>query len=192
MYLIPDFKIGIWNAWTFMSVFIVQMLVIMFAGDRVRRRSHVPIEVKRRRLERYTGVIANIVWLIALVYSIFLPFKLSTVWFYAGLAVFVIGLTILTIATYYFISTPADMPIIQGVYKLSRHPMYLATFFICMSAGISSGSWIFIFLSVFMGLCFHKEALVEEKYCLHKYGNAYQEYLDRVPRWIGIPRSIVF
>jgi hypothetical protein len=32
MSLIPAFEIGVWNAWIFMSVFILQMLVIMLLG----------------------------------------------------------------------------------------------------------------------------------------------------------------
>ncbi|MBA7552902.1 hypothetical protein ES705_45479 [subsurface metagenome] len=122
-------------------------------------------------------------------YSIFLPFKLGTIWFYIGIFVFIIGLTLITIATYNFISALSDQLITKGAYKFSRHPMYLATFFICLGSGISSASWIFLFLSIIMALCFHKEALAEEKYCLDKYGNAYQEYIDYVPRWIGVPRT---
>jgi len=58
--------------------------------------------------------------------------------------------------------------------------MYLASFFICLGSGISSCSWIFIFLSIMMALSFYKEALVEEKYCLAKYGDAYQKYQNRI------------
>ena len=28
----------------------------------------------------------------------------------------------------------------------------------------------------------------EEQYCIEKYGNDYREYLNRTPRWIGIPK----
>ncbi len=31
-----------------------------------------------------------------------------------------------------------------------------------------------------MALSFYKEALVEEKYCLAKYGDAYQKYQNRI------------
>jgi protein-S-isoprenylcysteine O-methyltransferase Ste14 len=30
---------------------------------------------------------------------------------------------------------------------------------------------------------------VEERYCKEKYGDSYKEYLNKVPRWIGIPKS---
>jgi protein-S-isoprenylcysteine O-methyltransferase Ste14 len=187
--LIPAFKIGIWNAWIFMSVFLLQMLAIMFIDKRVWERIHVPIDARRNKMERYAGIIANLVWLLALGYSVFLPLLLGTTWFYIGLSVFIIGLTLLAIATFNFMATPADQLITKGAYQFSRHPMYVATFFISMGAGIATGSWLFIFFSIIMALCFYQEALIEEKYCLNRYGNRYQEYINITPGWIGLPKK---
>jgi protein-S-isoprenylcysteine O-methyltransferase Ste14 len=183
---IPAFKIGIWNAWIFMSVFLIQMLAIMFADKRIRERSHVPIEARRNKLERYAGIVGNFTWLLAMGYSVFLPLQPGTFWFYSGLSFFIIGLILMVFATFNFITTPADQLIKKGVYQFSRHPMYLATFFICLGSGIAAASWLFIFFSVILSLCFHQEALIEERYCLEKYGSDYQEYLNRVPRWLGV------
>ena len=69
----------------------------------------------------------------------------------------------------------------KGIYQLSRHPMYLATFLICMGTGIAAISWLFILLSLIMILCFHQKALVEERSCLDKYGSASKGYMKRVP-----------
>jgi protein-S-isoprenylcysteine O-methyltransferase Ste14 len=181
-------KIGFWNAWIFMSVFIVQMIIILFADKSIRKRSHVPNDVRRTILEKYIGMIANFIWLTALGYSIFLPLLLGTIWFYIGFFVFAFGVLILFIATFNFMATHGDQLIQKGVYRLSRHPMYLATFFICLGSGIASTSLIFILLSIIMILCFRYEALIEERYCLIKYKNLYNEYMQRVPRWIGIPK----
>ena len=187
MSLIPAFKIGIWNAWIFMSVFIIQMLSIMLADKRIRERSHVPIEVRRNKLERYTGIVGNIIWLLAMGYSVFLPLQPGTLWFYGGLSVFIIGLILMATATFSYIITPADQLIKKGVYQFSRHPMYLAIFFICLGSGIAAASWLFIFFSFILAFCFHQEALLEERYCLEKYGSDYQDYMNRVPRWLGVP-----
>jgi protein-S-isoprenylcysteine O-methyltransferase Ste14 len=187
--LIPAFKIGIWNAWIFMSVFLLQMLAIMFIDKRVWERIHVPIDARRNKMERYAGIIANLVWLLALGYSVFLPLLLGTTWFYIGLSVFIIGLTLMVVATFNFIATPADQLITKGAYQFSRHPMYVATFFISMGAGIATGSWLFIFFSIIMALCFYQEALIEEKYCLNRYGSRYQEYINITPGWIGLPKK---
>ena len=189
MFLMPAFKIGLCNAWLFMSVFLLQMLVIMFVKKTIREKSHVPPEAKQTKMDKYTGILANFVWFTALVYSVFLPLLTGTVWFYAGLVLFMIGLIFLITSTCNFITTPADRVISKGVYKISRHPMYLATFFIVLGSGLASGSWLFVFLSVIMALCFHMEALIEERYCLEMYGKEYREYMNLVPRWLGFNRK---
>jgi len=81
-----------------------------------------------------------------------------------------------------------DELIQSGVYKISRHPMYLATFLICLGAGVASASFIFILLSVILFVCLYYEARVEERYCHKIYKNLYEKYIHSVPRWVGFPR----
>jgi len=178
--LIPVFKIGICNAWIFMSVFLLQMLAILFINKRVWERSHIPIEARRNKFERYISIIGNLFWLLAMGYSVFLPLQFGTIWFFIGLFVFIIGLTLMAIATYNFITTPTDQLITKGVYKFSRHPMYLATFFICVGSGIATISWLFILFSIMMAFCFYQEALIEERYLIDKFGDEYLEYQSNV------------
>jgi protein-S-isoprenylcysteine O-methyltransferase Ste14 len=182
------FEIGIWNGWLFMSVFILQMIVIIFVDKRIWKRSHIPKGFRQTSIEKYIGGIANFVWLLALGYSIFLPLLFGTTWFYIGSFVFIIGLLLLVLATFSFMTTHIDLLIQKGVYSFSRHPMYLATSLICIGTGIATASLIFILLSIIISICFHYEALLEEKYCLTKYQGLYTEYMNRVPRWFGIPK----
>ncbi|KPK80660.1 MAG: hypothetical protein AMS27_16480 [Bacteroides sp. SM23_62_1] len=189
MFFLTDFKIGFWNAWIFMSAFLIQMLVIFFVDKRVRERSHISFKLRRNRLERYASILGNIIWFLALAYSVFLPLRTGTIWFYTGLVVFMTGLSLLTFATYNFIATPVDQLITKGVYSISRHPMYLATFLICAGAGFASGSLLFVSLSIIMSFCFYQEAVIEERYCLDRYGSAYREYQKKTSRFIGIPQK---
>ena len=186
MFTSTVFEIDIWNGWLFMSVFILQMMLIIFVDKRVWKRSHIPNDFRRTSIEKHIGVIANFVWLLSLGYSIFLPLLLGTTWFYFGFSVFIIGVLLLSLATFSFMTTPIDQLIQEGVYKLSRHPMYLGTSLICIGTGIAAASLIFIILSIVISICFHYEALLEEKYCLTKYQDFYKEYMNRVPRWFGI------
>ena len=186
---LPAFEVGIWNAWIFMVVFIIQMFVIMFVDKKTWKKSHVPLEAKRNRYEKQVGTFANLFWLIAMIYSIFLPLKLNTNLFYIGLIVFFIGVVIFIRATYDFITTKPNKIIKTGVYKISRHPMYFATFIIAVSASIASLSWLFLVLSIIMVFFFHKEALIEERYCLEIYSEDYKVYLQHTSRWIGLPKS---
>ena len=183
-----ELKLSLWNGWTFMSVFILQMLVMMLADQNAQQRTHIPPEARRNQLERSISLIANLVWLAALIYSAFLPLRLKTNWFPLGLSTFILGLICLGAATWSFMTAPSDAPITSGINRFTRHPMYLATFLTSLWTGMATASLLFILLSALMAGCFRQEALIEERICLEQYGDAYREYRERVPRWLGIPK----
>ena len=189
MSLIPAFEIGIWNAWIFMSVFILQMLAVMLRGKKVWARSSLPSDFKRSKREKITPIIGNSVWLLATIYSIFLPLQLGTLWFYIGLPVFLIGVIILGVSTANFAAAPAEKPATRGAYSFSRHPGYLSMLIIYIGTGIASASWVFILLGIANILWIRTEAIAEERYCLTRYNKDYRDYMKRTPRWIGIPQS---
>jgi protein-S-isoprenylcysteine O-methyltransferase Ste14 len=189
MSLIPAFEIGIWNAWIFMSTFILQMLAIMLLGKRVWARSSLPSDFKRNKREKITPIIGNSVWLLATAYSIFLPLRLGTAWFYTGLPVFLVGLIILVIATVNFATAPPEKPATKGAFSFSRHPLYLSMFIIYIGTSIASASWLFMLLTIVSIFWIRTEAVAEERYCLARYNKEYREYMNKTPRWIGIPQS---
>ena len=46
------------------------------------------------------------------------------------------------------------------------------------------------FLSAVLAIITHfRNGIFEERLCLEAYGSVYQKYLDRTPRWIGLPKS---
>jgi protein-S-isoprenylcysteine O-methyltransferase Ste14 len=190
MALMPAFKIGIWNAWIFMLWPWLDTLAFRLVGKEVfQRASGLSSEMKTSPTYKITSYVSMIVELMAVVYSIFLPFKLGTIWLYAGLAIFLVGLAILTVASVNFTVTPLDEPITRGMYRYSRHPLYLASLLIYLSAGIASASWVFLLVFIVQLVSISIGAAGEERYCLEKYGDEYRVYLDRTPRWIGIPKS---
>jgi protein-S-isoprenylcysteine O-methyltransferase Ste14 len=127
--------------------------------------------------------------LMAIAYSIFLPLKLSTTWFYIGLAIFLIGLAVLTVASFNFATTPMNEPITKGIYHYSRHPLYLATLLIYLSVSIASASWVFLLVFIAQLFSIRIAATGEERFLLDKYGDSYREYMSKTPRWIGIQKS---
>jgi len=189
MSAIPAFKIGIWNAWILMSSFILQMLAVLLLGRGVWDRSSIPSGFKRSKLERFTSIIGNSVWLLATIYSIFLPIQLGTPWFYVGLPIFLIGLVILMVATANFATTHTEKPATKGAYYLSRHPLYVSMIIIYIGTGIACASWVFLLLGIANILWIRTEAIAEERYCLERYDKDYREYMNKTPRWIGIPKS---
>jgi len=188
MSLIPAFEIGIWNAWIFMSVFIIQMLTIFVLGKRVWGRSSLPSDFERSKREAITSIVGNAVWFLATIYSIFLPFRLGTSWFYVGLVIFLVGLIILTIATINFVKAPMENPITRWMYRISRHPLYLSLFIIYIGTSVATASWVFFLLSVANIYWIWTESIAEERYCLERYGKEYEEYMNKTSKWIGVPK----
>jgi len=184
--LIPAFEVGIWNAWIFMSVFIIQMLAVLLLGRRVWERSSLPSGFKKTKREAKAAIIGNAIMFVATLYSVFLPLQLGTNWFNVGLTVFLAGLIILTIATVNFATAPMEKPITQGMYRFSRHPLYLSLFIIYIGTSIATASWVFILLGIANIFWTWTESIAEERYCIERYGNEYKEYMKRTPRWIGI------
>ena len=93
-----------------------------------------------RKIVTFLGLI----YYLALIYSIFLPLKIGTTWFYIGLPIALSGLIMYTIVTVNFATTPLNEPVTKGLYRYSRNPQYLTEFLMFMGVSIASASWIFL------------------------------------------------
>jgi len=184
MSAIPVFEIGIWNAWifsvfTFVHIFLVAMVVRKDIG---KKMDHGQEEQKRI-------YIASIFWLVILLYSIFLPLKLGTAWLYTGIALYLVGTVFLTLFFTDVAATPYGQPFTHGAYRYSRNPMYIGMFLQFIGTAVATASWLFLLITLIFMFVMCSVVKIEERTCLEKYGDAYREYMDRTPRWIGIPKS---
>ena len=186
MQLIPVFKIGILNAWIFVACYFLIPYSIMLINKKAYNKLGNPLGMNKK--EKVIGNIDNIIIYIASLYSIFLPFKLETAWFYIGLFIFILGLSILIIAIINFLTTPLDLPVTKGIYRYSRNPLYFATFIIFLGIGIATASWVILLAAIIFLFLTNIVIYSEERYCKERYGDIYKEYLNRTPRWIGIPK----
>jgi len=130
-----------------------------------------------------------IVWILGVVYSIFLPLQLGTIWFYIGLPISLVGLITFTMVIVTFATTPIDgEPLTKGLYRYSRHPMYVTQALMFIGVGIACASWLFLLFTIVYTILSIICVGSEERFCLEKYGDAYREYMNRTPRWVGIPK----
>ena len=188
MSLIPAFEIGLWNAWIFMVGFLLPPFIsILFGkGKASSKRWNVSVPIKHEKL---LNVISTVTMIAGFIYSIFLPLQLGKVWFFIGLVIFLIALVISLSGTFISRTTSTDKPFTKGPYRYSRHPMYVAQTLVFVGVTIASVSWVFLLLTVIMQGFHMIFAPAEEQYCLKRYGKDYQEYIERTPRWIGLPKS---
>jgi len=192
MSFIPAFEIGLWNAWILQVIFFLTLSIPDFlmskeAKERGKRATQSPPFSKaEKRLALSTHVI---IMPFVIVYSIFLPLKIGTVWLYVGLPIVALALVMTIMATMNFATTPLDEPVTRGVYRVSRHPIYLSGFLLYVGIGIACASWVLLLCAVLWIVLWYIVVPSEERFLLEKYGDTYREYMNRTPRWIGIPKS---
>ncbi|MBA7626193.1 hypothetical protein ES703_33637 [subsurface metagenome] len=188
MSLTPAFEIGVWNAWILTLYLPVHPLLIMLIVKDANEKMEFPAYNKT---EKIISIFTNFILFFGLfIYSIFLPLQLGTAWFYTGLAICVLGVAAWTIAMVNIANIPLGEPWAKGLYRYSRHPMVLSSYLIFIGAGIASASWIFLLFSIVLIILSAVLVTAEERHCLEKFGDAYREYMNRTPRWIGIPKSV--
>ena len=187
MSLIPAFDIGVWNAWIFMVCSLIPIFFIPLVSR--GREEGASFTVYFSKIQKSALLTLHLIYMLLVIYSIFVPLKLGTVWFYVGLLILVIGLAMQVMTTLSVAKTPLDKPATQGPYRISRHPMYFGGFLGFIGISTACISWIYLLLAIVWMIPQHILVVSEERFCLKKYGDAYREYMNRTPRWIGIPRS---
>ena len=192
MSLLPAFEIGLWNAWIFMVLlFAAGFLPLYIDKERTEKRVEgEPAWSELNNTVKIVFVITHIMIMpFTLIYSIFLPLKLGTLWFLAGFPIYLLALVMSLMFSISFSTAPLGEPLSKGVYAISRHPGYFGYFLGLVGIGIACASWIFLLCALVWIVTWHFGVVEEERILLEKYGDTYREYIKRTPRWIGMPKS---
>jgi len=191
MSLVPAFEIGIWNVWIFWVLMFLSMIIPNFfmsqeAKEKAKRATQF---VPFRGIEKILVYSTHMVIMpAAAIYSIFLPLKIGTAWLYAGLLIFALSIVMTIMINISFATSPTDKPVTKGFYRISRHPIYLSAALMYVGIGIACASWVLLLCAVLWIVFFHIVIPTEERFLIDQYGNAYREYMNKTPRWLGIPK----
>jgi len=190
MSLLPVPRIGLWNAWILQVLFFLTMFIPDFFLDkeerkRAKRMNQIaPFKKTKKILALSTHVI---IMPFVFFYSVFLPLKIGTPWLYSGLAIFAIALIISIAAIFNATSTPKDTPVTKGIYRISRHPIYLSGFLMYTGMGIACASGVVLLCAVLWIGIWSVLVPDEERFLIERYGDSYREYSTGTARWIGFP-----
>jgi protein-S-isoprenylcysteine O-methyltransferase Ste14 len=188
MSLVPAFEIGLWNAWI-ITVFLVLIGMVPGLFISKERRDRMGKWPPLNKTEKILALSTHVVIMpAAAIYSIFLPLKLGTAWFYVGIPVCFLAGVMAVIAYVNIINTPPNEPATTGAYHISRHPLYFSAFLIYLGTGIACASWLFLLFAAAWIIMWHIVVPAEERGLVEEYGEAYRKYMNRTPRWIGIPK----
>ncbi len=186
MSLTPAFEIGLWNAWILWVLVFVSMIIpdfFMSKEAKIRTKRAPKLVPFKKKIEKILALSTHMIIMpFSIIYSIFLPLKIGTAWFYIGLVIFILAFVMSLMTTFRFATT-------NGVYRISRHPIYLSGFLVNLSIGIACASWIILLCAILWIVFFHIVLPTEESFLIDQYGDAYREYMNRTPKWIGIPKS---
>jgi protein-S-isoprenylcysteine O-methyltransferase Ste14 len=183
---IPAFEIGLWNAW----MFIAPLVILWIAGVKFIFKRRMPEgDMDESGKDRIISMVMVVMMFALYIYSIFLPFRIGTIWFLIGSVIYAVGIILLIVTMIDFITTPMNEPVTKGLYRFSRNPMFMGFFIVLIGVGIACVSWVYLLGTLIFILTVASLTPVEEKMTLEHYGKAYEEYIKRTPKWIGIPRS---
>jgi len=183
MELIPVLEIGWLNGWLLIGLLYLtySILLKVFPNDVVARLYDRSRRSKRRKVYIFIGSILAVVYFGLIIFT---PLKIGSPVFIPGMMLYAFGLTGFIIALFNFKSTPTDKLVTIGLYRISRHPQQTMFFITFIGICIAIGSWTALFVQLLSSIFLHSRVLAEEKACLERYGEAYQNYIKRVPRYL--------
>jgi protein-S-isoprenylcysteine O-methyltransferase Ste14 len=181
MCLVTDFKIGWLNAWLGCIPIILSMIIIFVPNKESLKRAGDMSNYTIK--EKICALASSFIFFGAMLYAVTLPLKLGTMWFYIGLVIYILGLISYIISMSNFASTPLNSPVIKGIYKVSRNPIYFFSMITLLGIGIAGGSGLMIILVILYAILNHLTILAEEKFCSARYGESYQKYTKTVARY---------
>jgi protein-S-isoprenylcysteine O-methyltransferase Ste14 len=81
---------------------------------------------------------------------------------------------------------PSDDTVMKtnGIYKISRNPMYVGFNLITITSMIYSLNWIVIILGVYSLITYHLIIKGEEDFMIRRFGNDYKIYQSKVRRYL--------
>ncbi|UCF13751.1 MAG: isoprenylcysteine carboxylmethyltransferase family protein [Thermoplasmatales archaeon] len=176
MSIIPAFELGWWNAW----IFIIPLLAVHVVTGRV---------LESRDAEGQPSKFMMIIFLLLHFLPFIMPLNFDTYWFYVGLIVYLVGMVFVILAIIGFATTPKDKPVTTGIFRISRNPMYMGGIRIFLGIAIVSLSWFYAIIVLIWLILMIISISKEESQLLKKYGEEYREYMNRTPRWIGLPKK---
>jgi protein-S-isoprenylcysteine O-methyltransferase Ste14 len=183
MALFPPLELGWANGWIPLVLFylVFGVLLASFTKDVVARlydRTGWSDQEKRLAAVGKLPIFACFLLLV------FTPLKLGTPLFLFGSVVYTLGLGGMVVALLNYSQTPPNEPVTKGIYKISRNPQAVTILISMLGMCLVIGSWTATILMVIASVFSHLRILAEEKSCLAQYGDSYQSYMQRVPRYL--------
>lgn len=132
------------------------------------------------RIAYWVYQLSNAALMVAL---FFLDFT-GGIWLWAGAVLYLEGCGLLAASVAAFCSPRESGINDQGIYRFSRHPMYVAYFFIFMGCAAMTASLLMLALTLCFQVSAHWIIRAEERWCVDEFGGEYLDYMKKVRKYL--------
>lgn len=119
-----------------------------------------------------------------ILYSAFLRIQTKTPLFLIALFIYILGNIVLIISTVDFAKPEQSGINKNGIYKISRNPMYIGYFIYFLGCVLLTHSILLLISLLVFQISAHWIILSEERWCVDKFGTDYINYMNIVKRYI--------
>jgi len=175
MTFFPDISFSVHNAWLASLLFIAfsTLLFIMIPKYNVKKFLTLP------DIKLYNILNKIIYWLIVL-FPALLQYTKKTELIILAAVCITSGVVGYFSSLFYFSISEYNRPVTDGIYKLSRHPLYISFIIITLGFSFLTESIIIFILTILYFLSSIKLMQEEEKMCTEIYGEEYLKYKEKV------------
>ena len=156
------------------------LMGIMSRPSLSRAAFFAPLEGK----ERGAGLLYQISNILIILYPLFLKLRIEIPRSYLGLVPYLSGTAILIISTVSFARPEQNGLNRNGIYNMSRNPMYLGYFFYFLGCSVLLQSVIMLGFLLIFQVAAHWIIRSEERWCIRQFGEEYLNYMKKVRRYL--------
>jgi protein-S-isoprenylcysteine O-methyltransferase Ste14 len=188
MSIFPKHSLDFFNLWLLMALYSLPIIITILFKKRVFQSTASRFSSSKHSSEYNLFVFSKVMMLFYFLYAIFVPIQYNSLPAIIGIAIYFAGFILYSAAWRTIATSERRKVFSQGVYQYSRHPVYVSSAVMFIGAGLISLTWLFLCLSVVVGISHMYNAFAEEKTCLEAFGDEYRNYMSKTPRWFGWPK----
>lgn len=117
-------------------------------------------------------------------YLCFLKINIASMLAYAGAVVYGLGILLCIVSTSNFAKPEKNGINFNGLYRVSRNPMYVSYFIYFLGCFLLTQSLLLLALIIIFQVSAHWIILSEERWCVKEFGDEYITYKEKVRRYI--------
>lgn len=134
--------------------------------------------------EKVAYLVYQITTVLTLLYLLLLKIRTDSDWFYIGLIIYSLGIVLYAVSVVNYAKPKMNGINLNGLYRISRNPMYISYFIYFLGCVLFTHSWILLALLIVFQISAHWIILSEERWCIMEFGEEYKKYMNKVRRYI--------